>query len=146
MALCIICLYFVICYITSKSEKYKQEVNELIESTIKLLKEQANNQANEKKYLPIINIRDRLIPTKERQGMQKIYAMFLYLYLKKLFVYFIYVILFQQKLKFGPKLYNTSLNLNHVLDLKFKKLMVKTFKFGVGLNLCHLENKKNIDK
>lgn len=39
----------------------------LIESTIKLLKKQAVHQPNEN-YLPIIHIRDKLIPFDERQG------------------------------------------------------------------------------
>lgn len=93
MALCVICLYFVICYITLKSEKYKQEVNQLVENTIILLKEQANNRPNEENYLPIIHIRDQLIPIKERQGMLKAYKLFLYLLLRKLFIYS-YIILF----------------------------------------------------
>lgn len=67
MALSVVGLYFVICYISTKSETHKQEVNKLIESTIKLLKKQAVQQPNEN-YLPIINIRDILIPFDERQG------------------------------------------------------------------------------
>lgn len=68
MALSIVGLYIVICYITTKSEQHKQEVNQLIENTIKLLKEQAQNYPDES-YLPLIHIRDRLIPVKERQGV-----------------------------------------------------------------------------
>jgi len=70
VALCIVGLYFVICYISTKSENYKQELNKLIENTIKLLKEQALNQPNES-YLPITHIRDHLIPFDERQCMYK---------------------------------------------------------------------------
>lgn len=68
MALSIVGLYFVICYITTESEKHKQEVNQLIENTINLLKEHAHNQPDES-YLPLIHIRDYLIPVKERQCM-----------------------------------------------------------------------------
>jgi len=67
VALSIVGLYFVICYISTKSENYKQEVNQLVENTIDLLKEQAQNKPNES-YLPIIHIRDHLIPFNERQG------------------------------------------------------------------------------
>lgn len=42
-------------------------MNQLVENTIELLKEQAKNRPNES-YLPIIHIRDHLIPSKERQG------------------------------------------------------------------------------
>lgn len=67
MSLSIVGLYFVICYVSTKSENYKQEVNQLVENTIDLLKEQAQNKPNES-YLPIIHIRDHLIPFNERQG------------------------------------------------------------------------------
>jgi len=69
VALSIIGLYFVICYISTKSENYKQQVNQLVENTIELLKEQAQNKPNES-YLPIIHIRDHLIPFNERQGIR----------------------------------------------------------------------------
>lgn len=68
MGLSVIGLYFVICYITKKSENYKKEVNQLVEKTIDLLKERALNQHDES-YLPIIHVRDHLIPFNERQGM-----------------------------------------------------------------------------
>lgn len=68
MALSIICFYFGICYVTTKSEKHKQEVNRLLESTMDLLKQQAQYRPNEG-YLPIIHIRDQLIPLNERQSM-----------------------------------------------------------------------------
>jgi len=67
VTLSIVGLYFVICYISTKSENYKQELNQLVENTIDLLKEQALNKPNES-YLPIIHIRDHLIPFNERQG------------------------------------------------------------------------------
>lgn len=70
MVLSVVGLYFVACYITTKSENHKQEVNTLVENTIKLLKEQALNRPNEN-YLPIIHIRDYLIPFDERQGVYK---------------------------------------------------------------------------
>jgi len=73
VALSIVGLYFVICYISAKSENYKQEVNQLVENTIDLLKEQAQNKPNES-YLPIIHIRDHLIPFNERQAKSKIWA------------------------------------------------------------------------
>ncbi|XP_025202028.1 uncharacterized protein LOC112599365 [Melanaphis sacchari] len=73
VALSIVGLYFVICYISTKSENYKQEVNQLVENTIDLLKEQARNKPNES-YLPIIHIRDHLIPFNERQAKSKIWA------------------------------------------------------------------------
>lgn len=67
-ALSIISLYFGVCYITTKSEKHKQEVNRFVESTIDLLKQQAQYRPKEG-YLPIIHIRDQLIPPNERQSM-----------------------------------------------------------------------------
>lgn len=70
VGLSVIGLYFIICYITEKGEKYKLEVTRLIENTIDLLKEQALNQPDES-YLPIIHVRDHLIPFNERQGMCK---------------------------------------------------------------------------
>jgi len=70
VALSVLGLYFVICYITTNNENYKQEVNKLVENTIILLKEQAQNQPNES-YIPIIHIRDNLIPFNERQGKFK---------------------------------------------------------------------------
>ncbi|XP_022171716.1 uncharacterized protein LOC111034687 isoform X2 [Myzus persicae] len=73
VALSIVGLYFVICYISTKSENYKQELNQLVENTIELLKEQAQNKPNES-YLPIIHIRDHLIPFNERQAKSKIWA------------------------------------------------------------------------
>jgi len=73
VALSIVGLYFIICYISKKSENYKQEVNQLVENTIDLLKEQAQNKPNES-YLPIIHIRDHLIPFNERQAKSKIWA------------------------------------------------------------------------
>ncbi|VVC30133.1 Hypothetical protein CINCED_3A018232 [Cinara cedri] len=69
VGLSVIGLYFLICYISSKSEKHHLDVNQLIENTIDLLKEQAQNRPDEN-YLPIIHIRDRLIPFNERQGIQ----------------------------------------------------------------------------
>lgn len=68
VALSVAGLYFVICYISTKNENYKQEINKLIENTIELLKEQALNKPNEN-YLPIIYIRDHLIPFDERKCM-----------------------------------------------------------------------------
>lgn len=65
MAFSIICIYFGICYITTKSEKHKREVNQLIESAIDLLKQQAQYRPNES-YLPVIHIRDQLISPNER--------------------------------------------------------------------------------
>lgn len=62
--------YFGICYITTKSEKHKQEVNRLVENIIDLLKQQAQYRPNEG-YLPIIHIRDQLIPPNERQSKKK---------------------------------------------------------------------------
>lgn len=83
VALSIVGLYFVICYISTKSENYKQEVNKLVENTIDLLKEQAQNKPNQS-YLPIIHIRDHLIPFNERQGnkpfFQQNYTFFLSYY------------------------------------------------------------------
>lgn len=70
MGLSVVGLYFVICYITDKGEKYKLQVNQLVESTIELLKERALNQPDES-YLPIIHVRDHLIPFNERQGMYR---------------------------------------------------------------------------
>lgn len=70
MGLSVVGLYFVICYITDKGEKYKLQVNQLVESTIELLKERALNQPDES-YLPIIRVRDHLIPFNERQGMYR---------------------------------------------------------------------------
>lgn len=67
MTLSVVGLYFVICYISTKSETHKQEMTKLIEGTIKLLKKRAVHQPNES-YLPIIHIRDILIPFDERQG------------------------------------------------------------------------------
>lgn len=75
MSLSVISVYFGICYITTKSEKHKQEVNRLVESTIDLLKQQAQYRPKEG-YLPIIHIRDQLIPSNERQGINK-YIFFL---------------------------------------------------------------------
>lgn len=68
VGLSVIGLYFIICYISSKSEKRLQDINHLVENTIDLLKEQARSRPNES-YLPIIHIRDCLIPFNERQGM-----------------------------------------------------------------------------
>lgn len=73
VTLSVVGLYFVLCYISTKSEIHKQEVIKLIESTIKLLKTQAVNQPDES-YLPIIHIRDTLIPFDERQAKSKIWA------------------------------------------------------------------------
>jgi len=73
VSLSVVGLYFVICYITTKGEKQKQEMNQLIENTIDLLKEQAQNRPSEN-YLPIIHIRDSLIPFNERQAKSKIWA------------------------------------------------------------------------
>lgn len=72
MALSVVGLYFVICYITTKNEKIKQEIHRLIEDTIELLKEQTKNHPNES-YLAIIHIRDRLIPFNERQGKKIVF-------------------------------------------------------------------------
>jgi membrane protein Man1 len=71
VGLSVIGLYFIICYITAKGEKYKLEVTQLVENTIDLLKERALNQPDES-YLPIIHVRDHLIPFNERQGMCRI--------------------------------------------------------------------------
>lgn len=86
MTLSVVGLYFVICYISTKSEKHKQEVNRLVENTIDLLKQQAQHRPNES-YLPIIHIRDQLITPNERQGRKrkpffilKIKYVYLYLY------------------------------------------------------------------
>jgi len=68
VAMSVISLYFGICYITTKSEKHKQEVDRLVENTIDLLKQQAQYRPNES-YLPVIQIRDQLIPPNERQGI-----------------------------------------------------------------------------
>jgi len=54
---------------TTKSEKHNQEVNRLVESIIDLLKQQAQYRPNEG-YLPIIHIRDQLIPPNERQSIK----------------------------------------------------------------------------
>lgn len=94
--------YFGICYITTKSEKHKQEVNRLVENIIDLLKQQAQYRPNEG-YLPIIHIRDQLIPPNERQS--KIKSVFFLLLLN-------YTILFQKNPKFGQKLNNILQNLN----------------------------------
>lgn len=67
VTLSVVGLYFVICYITTKSDQYKQDVNQLIENTIILLKERAKYEPDEN-FIPIIHIRDCLIPVKERQG------------------------------------------------------------------------------
>lgn len=72
VALSVGSVYFGICYFSTKSEKYKQEVNRLVECTIDLLKQQAHYRPNEG-YLPIIHIRDQLILPSERQGMYKTY-------------------------------------------------------------------------
>lgn len=69
MALSIIGLYFGVCYVTTKSEKHRQEVNRLVERIIDLLKQQAQYRPNEG-YLPIIHLRDQLIPLNERQGIK----------------------------------------------------------------------------
>lgn len=71
MALSIISVYFGIHYVTNKSEKHRQEVDRLIESTIDLLKQQAQYRPNES-YLPMIHIRDQLIPLNERKGIKKL--------------------------------------------------------------------------
>jgi len=63
----VLSIYFGICYITTKSEKHKNEVNRLVENTIDLLKQQAQYRPIEG-YLPIIHIRDQLIPPNERQS------------------------------------------------------------------------------
>lgn len=68
VGLSVIGLYFIICYISSKSEKHNLEFNQLIENIIILLKEQSQRRPNES-FLPIIHIRDHLIPFNERQGM-----------------------------------------------------------------------------
>lgn len=68
VALSVICIYFGICYITTKNEKHQQELNRLIENTTDLLKQQSQYRPNEG-YLPIIHIRDQLIAPNERQGM-----------------------------------------------------------------------------
>lgn len=72
MTLSVIGLYFAICYISTKSEKHRQEVNVLVENTIDLLKRQAQHRPNEN-YLPIIHIRDQFIPPNERQCIIFIY-------------------------------------------------------------------------
>lgn len=69
VSLSLISLYFGICYMTTKSEKHKQEVNQLVENIIDLLKQQAQYRPNES-YLPIIHIRDQLIPPNERQSIK----------------------------------------------------------------------------
>lgn len=81
-------------------------MNKLIENTIHLLKEQTQHRPNEN-YLPIIHIRDSLIPFNERQGMDK--ECFIYINFS-----IVLLILFQQNLKFGPRLYNISMKLNQV--------------------------------
>jgi len=73
VSLSIVSLYFGICYMTTKSEKHKQEVNHLVENIIDLLKQQAQYRPNEG-YLPIIHIRDQLIPPNERQKKSKIWT------------------------------------------------------------------------
>ncbi|XP_001952027.2 inner nuclear membrane protein Man1 isoform X1 [Acyrthosiphon pisum] len=73
VSLSLISLYFGICYMTTKSEKHKQEVNRLVENIIDLLKQHAQYRPNEG-YLPIIHIRDQLIPPNERQKKSKIWA------------------------------------------------------------------------
>lgn len=75
MALFVGSVYFGVYYFSTKSEKYKQEVNRLVECTIDLLKQQAQYRPSEG-YLPIIHVRDRLISPNERQGMHKIYFYF----------------------------------------------------------------------
>lgn len=67
MVVSVLSIYFGICYITTKSEKHKNEVNRLVENTIDLLKQQAQYRPIEG-YLPIIHIRDQLIPPNERQS------------------------------------------------------------------------------
>jgi len=67
--LSVLSIYFGICYITTKSEKHKQEVNRLVENTIDLLKQHAQYQPIEG-YLPIIHIRDQLILPNERQSIK----------------------------------------------------------------------------
>jgi len=54
---------------TTKSEKHKHEVNRLVENIIDLLKQNAQYRPNEG-YLPIIHIRDQLIPPNERQSIK----------------------------------------------------------------------------
>lgn len=68
VAISVVSLYFGICYVTTKSEKYKQEVNQLVESIIDILKQQAQYRPNEG-YLPIIHIRDQLILPNERTSI-----------------------------------------------------------------------------
>jgi len=55
---------------TTKSENHKQEVNRLVENIIDLLKQQALYRPNDEGYLPIIHIRDQLIPPNERQSIK----------------------------------------------------------------------------
>jgi len=91
---------------TTKSEKHKQEVNRLVENIIDLLKQHAQYRPNEG-YLPIIHIRDQLIPPNERQSIKnKFYCK------ENYFFSLTYHYLFQQNLKFGLKLNNISLNQN----------------------------------
>lgn len=75
MTLSVASIYFGICYVTTKSEKHKQEVNRLVENTIDLLKQQAQYRPNEG-YLPIIHIRDQLIPLSERSSKINLYFFF----------------------------------------------------------------------
>jgi len=104
VSLSLVSLYFGICYLTTKSEKHKQEVNRLVENIIDLLKQQAQYRPNES-YLPIIHIRDQLIPPNERQSIKTFYY-------KKYYFFFYNIILFQKNQKFGLKLNNISLNQN----------------------------------
>lgn len=90
MSLSVICSYFGICFITTKSEKHQQEVNRLIEVTIDLLK-QAQYRPNEG-FLPIIHIRDQLIAPNERQSLL---SYFLFLRLK---TYSVFLILGKSKI------------------------------------------------
>lgn len=69
MALPVLSFYFGISYITMKSEKHKQEVQRLVKIIIDLLKHEAQYQPKEG-YLPIIYIRDQLIPLNERLSIQ----------------------------------------------------------------------------
>lgn len=68
VCLSVVGLYFIICYISSKTEKRLQDVNQLIENSIDLLKEHARHRPDES-YLPVIHVRDHLIPFNQRQGM-----------------------------------------------------------------------------
>jgi len=77
---------------TTKSEKHKQEVNRLVENIIDLLKQQAQYRPNEG-YLPIIHIRDQLIPPNERQSMKTHFTV------KEITFFLWYIIIYSSKIQ-----------------------------------------------